>query len=163
MGRSCGDCTACCTIYRVPELQKKAWVRCEHQEQNGCGIYDRRPKMCRAFECYYLQDPKNFFDPKTRKKVRFSREYRPDRLGIVFSSQWLFKHRTIAAHELFPGASKRPRAHRLISILSEFCIVTLQNDQGLLRIVGPDDVMEGFREKLKEKHPGAVLTPQFNW
>ena len=66
----CGDCTACCTLSVVPELNKKAWEQCAHCDK-GCKIYDKRPQVCRDFECAYLQGGTNI-------------ELRPDKCGIMF-------------------------------------------------------------------------------
>jgi hypothetical protein len=35
----------------VPELNKKALCRCDHQRLHGCAIYDRRPLSCRVWSC----------------------------------------------------------------------------------------------------------------
>src|SRR5512138_2208001 len=57
-GRECGACTACCTHLKIdtPELQKFAGSDCEHLlPQRGCGIYERRPPICRGFHCAWRQ------------------------------------------------------------------------------------------------------------
>jgi hypothetical protein len=75
MSRRCGDCTVCCTLMGVPDLEpdgKLPGDRCSHACSRGCRIYAARPTSCRQFECLWLQGglPKPF---------------RPDRVGIVFS------------------------------------------------------------------------------
>lgn len=52
--RNCFTCTVCCTLTRVPELNKPEWSRCDHCIQSGCSIYDNRPESCRNFECSWL-------------------------------------------------------------------------------------------------------------
>lgn len=49
--RSCGDCTACCTIMAVVELDKPRLVRCQHVCEKGCAIYEQRPPTCAAYAC----------------------------------------------------------------------------------------------------------------
>jgi len=57
-GKTCGSCTACCTVLGIPELKKRAWERCPHVELGtGCTIYDERPSSCRKFICGWLLDP----------------------------------------------------------------------------------------------------------
>jgi hypothetical protein len=69
--RSCGDCSLCCTALRVDEIGKLAGVPCEHQlPRGGCAIHARRPKICRAYQCLWL-------DGGLRE------DDRPDRLGAV--------------------------------------------------------------------------------
>lgn len=74
VGRKCGSCDLCCTIYPVPGITGKD-DRCRfarsgtvtemkvqvgefgvdfapsYHPQTGCGIYDKRPRMCRQFFC----------------------------------------------------------------------------------------------------------------
>ena len=52
----CGECTVCCTLSVVKELNKTAGETCKHCISNiGCGIYEERPKECKDFECAYLE------------------------------------------------------------------------------------------------------------
>jgi hypothetical protein len=58
-GRSCGDCTMCCNLFTIPELNKPAGVWCEHcrSGKGGCAIYANRPQRCRNFVCQWLVNP----------------------------------------------------------------------------------------------------------
>jgi hypothetical protein len=51
--KSCGPCQACCVALKIqsPELRKASGTPCPHLAVTGCGIYDRRPQVCRAFLC----------------------------------------------------------------------------------------------------------------
>lgn len=54
--RSCGTCSLCCTVLRVDELGKRAGDDCLHQRgENGCGIYESRPAICRSYQCLWRQ------------------------------------------------------------------------------------------------------------
>jgi hypothetical protein len=66
----CGDCTVCCTLSVVSELNKKAGEHCTHCDK-GCKIYGNHPQVCKDFECAYLQGGKNI-------------NLRPDKCGIMF-------------------------------------------------------------------------------
>jgi hypothetical protein len=71
-GRSCGSCKACCTQVPVESpLNKPANVRCQHLRAKGCGIYERRPHVCRFWSCRWL------FDPATAELRR------PDQSGYI--------------------------------------------------------------------------------
>lgn len=52
--RTCGGCTACCSRLRIEALRKPQCMACPHQEEAGCGIYEKRPHECRAFLCGWL-------------------------------------------------------------------------------------------------------------
>ena len=67
----CGDCTVCCTLSVVSELNKKAGEHCIYCINNGCDIYGDHPQVCKDFECAYLQGGNNI-------------ELRPDKCGIMF-------------------------------------------------------------------------------
>jgi hypothetical protein len=57
-GRSCGTCTLCCKLMKVPELDKPQGSWCTHcAPRKGCTIYEKRPKSCRDFFCGYLTSP----------------------------------------------------------------------------------------------------------
>ncbi len=54
--RECGVCSLCCTVLRVDDLEKLGGTPCVHQrEGGGCGIYEARPGICRAYRCLWLQ------------------------------------------------------------------------------------------------------------
>jgi len=54
--RECGSCSLCCTVLRVDELDKAAGRDCPHQRgEHGCGIYAKRPQICRGYECLWRQ------------------------------------------------------------------------------------------------------------
>jgi uncharacterized protein len=59
--RSCGDCSLCCKLLAIdaehaPEIAKPANTWCKHCAKPGCGIYDRRPQLCRDFQCEWLKN-----------------------------------------------------------------------------------------------------------
>jgi hypothetical protein len=72
-GRECGACTACCVDLNIdaPELVKLADQACRHCTGAGCGIYDRRPAVCRDFHCGW------------RRISWLGEEWRPDRIGVM--------------------------------------------------------------------------------
>lgn len=71
-GRSCGDCTVCCTWLAIdkPEIQKESGVTCHHCTAKGCGIYETRYPICRDYYCGW------------RGMDIFDESWRPDRSGV---------------------------------------------------------------------------------
>lgn len=67
----CGECTACCHIVPVKEIDVRAWQGCPHECATGCSIYAARPTSCKIWNCQWLAEPG--WDDK----------YRPDRCGVV--------------------------------------------------------------------------------
>ncbi len=124
-GRECGTCSLCCTLLRVDELTKLGGTDCVHQRpEGGCGIYERRPGVCRGYRCAWLQG-------------HFEAEDRPDNIGAVldFVSQgeqpMLQVH--LAHADAFEGS---PRLREI----AERQRVSLP-----VRIVDADDVMDPER------------------
>ena len=67
----CGNCTVCCTLSVVLELNKKAGEHCFNCIDHGCKIYGKHPQVCKDFECAHLQAGTNI-------------ELRPDKCGVMF-------------------------------------------------------------------------------
>jgi len=55
--RRCDACSLCCTVLRVDALSKLGGLPCRHlgPPGTGCGIHTRRPGICRAYRCLWLQ------------------------------------------------------------------------------------------------------------
>jgi len=72
-GRSCGDCTVCCTWPTIdkPEIQKDSGSTCKHCTAQGCGVYETRYPICRDYYCAW------------RAMEMFDESWRPDRSGVL--------------------------------------------------------------------------------
>ncbi len=90
--RSCGDCTSCCTVLRVDALRKLGGVSCAALGARGCTIYERRPHICRAYRCLWLEG-------------KLDLEDRPDRLGAVLDLVHEGGGTLLAIREASPGAT----------------------------------------------------------
>jgi len=90
--RSCGKCSLCCTVLRVDELRKPAGRACPQlRGDGGCGIYTRRPDICRAYRCLWLQG-------------RFDEADRPDRIGGIVDLLSDARGPRLSIQETEPGA-----------------------------------------------------------
>jgi len=130
--RSCGECSLCCTILRVDELAKLAGADCTHLRSGaGCGIYERRPGICRAYRCLWLRGA-------------FEESDRPDRLGAVVDFAPEGATIGLAIEEARPGAfDGSPRLQEIAARFRESLAV---------RIATAVDVMDPDR-------PYRVLLP----
>ncbi len=72
-GRSCGDCTVCCTWPTIdkPEIQKLSGATCKHCTTQGCGVYETRYPICRDYYCAW------------RAMEMFDESWRPDKSGVL--------------------------------------------------------------------------------
>lgn len=51
MKAECTRCGACCVAPDIAALDKPLGMRCPHlTDDNLCGVYDRRPDICRSYE-----------------------------------------------------------------------------------------------------------------
>ena len=117
--RSCGGCTACCTVMAVSSIGKPAGTPCVHECAEGCAIYERRPEQCRSdFFCLWMRDQKDLLRDSDR----------PDRIGIVFTDgdDGTGGRLALVAREVTPGAAQGARASELIGHLRGFVPVTVR-------------------------------------
>lgn len=83
----------CCTVLRVDELRKLGGVPCAALSARGCSIYARRPHICRAYRCLWLQG-------------KLDVEDRPDRLGAVLDLVHEGGGALLAIREAVAGATE---------------------------------------------------------
>lgn len=71
--RSCGECSLCCKLMKVNELNKPFGKWCQHARQgHGCAIYAERPGQCRTWNCYWLAGAEaEFGDLKRPDKAHY--------------------------------------------------------------------------------------------
>lgn len=138
VGRSCGECTACCTVLGVRELEKKPWQNCQHICGNGCAIYAERPGSCKEFSCFWLSGDFG------------NEEMRPDKYGIIVDARGLREADLpyLAVREVEAGAFDRPKVkywlNRLVTEVTLF-LIGYGGDVDNAQIVGPRHDMEKIR------------------
>jgi hypothetical protein len=145
VGRECGECTVCCFLPHIatPEFTKPAKVLCQHCTGTGCGIYERRPNVCRTWHCAW------------RRLERMADNLRPDICGVVFSLEVLnpapspFERAAIVGRVVDEAASLSPDAQAAFD--------TFISDEAL-----PVWISRSFEKKLlwpDEKLASAILWP----
>jgi len=67
---NCGECTACCEVPPIKELNKAKNTLCINCSGTGCKIYNNRPDVCKNYQCIY-----------TRSNM--SKNLRPDKSGVI--------------------------------------------------------------------------------
>lgn len=136
--RTCGQCTACCTVLGIRELQKPAFQCCPNLAGagGGCGIYGARPNSCRFYRCEWLDADRDRTGLGRKSPAKLAglgaRRDRPDRLGVILDSfapaqEVLDRAQagdeaarqlvgaalvTVRAREVRPGAFKQPKVKR---------------------------------------------------
>jgi hypothetical protein len=81
--KSCGDCSLCCKLMNVPELDKPPNIWCRHAVMGkGCGIYEARPPVCRGFFCRWTEDPSLGPEWKPTKSKMVLAHHGEDRLTV---------------------------------------------------------------------------------
>ena len=69
--RNCGDCTLCCLLLPVPGVKVGINTNCQHCT-NKCEIHDKRPNICRSFECEWILEDD------------MSEELKPNKCNVIF-------------------------------------------------------------------------------
>ena len=81
--RNCGECTLCCKLLPVVELDKGACEVCKHQRYaKGCAIYTERPSSCITWSCGWLLDEE--LDPNFKRpdKAHYLIDPAPDYVTV---------------------------------------------------------------------------------
>lgn len=143
--RSCGHCTACCTVLGVTEISKPVGTPCfmlrapGEGEGHGCRSYESRPPSCKGWSCLWRLGGLTGAD-------------RPDQVGAVFDRALKGNDR-IVAREAFPGGFEKAEA--LIAELAlTFIVFTIACD-GRREVRGPGSrrgEVEALIEKAKSEH-----------
>ncbi len=93
MSRTCGECTLCCTLVRVDEINKPAFTACPSICATGCSRQTTKPASCTAYSCFWLMGYGADTD-------------RPDRIGAVGTPiQWLNTFEAIQVNAVSLGAA----------------------------------------------------------
>jgi Fe-S-cluster containining protein len=74
VARECGDCSLCCKVPQIRQLNKPADHWCPHWvKDKGCGIYAERPEVCRDFQCMWLLgDLPDKYNPRKVRAIVFA-------------------------------------------------------------------------------------------
>jgi hypothetical protein len=131
--RQCGDCSLCCKVVAVQELNKPAGQWCSHFSRgHRCTIYDDRPLSCRAFGCHWLLDE------------TMGNEWYPHRCKMVVQAMKM----ALVVH-VDPGTHqpwrKEPYLSKLVSIAEQLVeqgrmVIVLEHGHSIL--VLPDRIID---------------------
>ncbi len=136
VGRSCGGCEACCTALRIVQLGKPVFQGCTHLTCGGCGIYDRRPRVCRGYECGW--------------KLGLGEEKlcRPDKLGALIEE-------TKARGDGRPVILFRPLVPSLIPSWAQFRAMQTV-DQQVRHQVGEGAARVAWEPRFRPRNPEST-------
>lgn len=130
LSKSCGPCTACCTVIAVEPLGKEPYTPCNHLCTEGCSIYDRKPSVCSTWECAWKS---GWIDGDERR--------RPDQLGVIFEFHGSSGHSFLWAYEVWPNAFDSPQARYLLQRLEKKEIL-VRIDYQSRRLNAPQRVLD---------------------
>jgi hypothetical protein len=150
--KQCGDCSLCCKIMAIPELNKPKDSWCPHVVmKRGCGIYESRPHSCRAFQCLWLKEP------------RLPPEWKPSKAKFVMSDE---SPGELVVH-VDSGAPGAWRAEPYLSGLREMAgqeqargRLVVVTERGSSTVLLPDrEVPVGVLKENERLVSGMVATP----
>jgi hypothetical protein len=114
LSKSCGDCTACCTIMGVASLNKPHYTSCKHICHQGCAIYKDKPTECSVWECAWKS---GWIDGDERR--------RPDNLGVMFEFRLVGGSSFLWVYEVQHDAFSQSRVKYLLDRLGRAEILVL--------------------------------------
>jgi hypothetical protein len=145
-GRSCGTCSLCCKVVRVPEMDNAAGTWCRHARPgNGCGIYATRPFICRSAYCEWMATPA--MGPEWKPEIAKFVLYRSQggkRLSIHVDPGAPDAWRRTPYYENIKrwateAAWKTPDPHMVDVLVGERSTVILPDDEVELGVLAPDE------------------------
>jgi hypothetical protein len=151
--RSCGGCTACCTVMPVSEINKPGDTPCQHLCAGGCAIYESRPSACRGWRCAWLEG----LIPGDERR-------RPDKCGLIFAwFGWDNTKAFLVALEVWPGAAQEqaPLLRQLRTKMVSHAIVPIVvgkygiGQNGQKQFLWPNELAQVAERCVKEGMPGS--------
>lgn len=135
--RDCGECSACCRLPEISEINKPANTPCKHLCSKGyeCKIYRGRPKMCADYKCCWLS---GFGKNKDR----------PDKSGVLVESKETQFGLLMVAKSFKKGAIKTDAGQETINRIaaSSICLVVQDDDMDrVYKIMGPEHLVKKFK------------------
>jgi hypothetical protein len=138
--RACGDCTLCCKVMVIEELNKAAGKWCRHCKPGRfCQIYDSRPRECRDFNCLWLIDQRfgpHWVPNKSKLVLTTSQDGIEVRCDPGFPNAW----RKEPFHGEIRTLAASGEAHdvTVLVIIGERMILVTSDREFDLGMVGPD-------------------------
>ena len=82
--RECGNCSLCCEVMAVEDINKKEYQKCENQGL-GCRIHNEKPDQCKSFACAWLEG-------------NIPYDLKPDNVGFFVTSQGTEDYPLVSIH-----------------------------------------------------------------
>ena len=145
LGRQCGQCSMCCKLMEIKELQKPGGSWCRHVSKGrGCSIYRDRPASCAAFGCGYLHWPMagdHWFPAKCKMVIVAENETRmavhvdPSTPNVWKSEPYYSDLKTWARH-----ASRNPGQQLVVTVAGRMFVILPDKDVDM-GIVSEDEIV----------------------
>lgn len=133
--RSCGGCTACCTLMNIPEFDNPAGTPCPKECSTGCSIHEIKPKTCKEYECAWLGSG-------------LDEAFRPDKIRVMISMYNTPLGNCIVAQELDKDAFWKDAAKSFVAAVAK------REDAFVLIFSGKDRqiLFPEWKPRLKERY-----------
>ena len=100
MAAHCQDCTGCCIVFEVKDVNKAFGEPCKHLGNTafgqGCTIYETRPDACQRYVCLWLDSQRRLDVPSMPESMR------PDVTKCVLGWPWGIDRETLFVYP-YPG------------------------------------------------------------
>lgn len=145
MSRTCGECTLCCYTMESAELDMKVGEWCKMCTNTGCSIHEKRPNVCRRFNCVWLQE------------TQIPDSFRPDRIGVVFERPG--RCDVFVGHIVNEGAHETPEVKVFVDKINQsgnsVMLCETDSDKKFYALAG-DDTLEIITAKLESSYRDHV-------
>lgn len=134
--RTCGECTLCCKLEKIAEIDKPRNVWCKDCEQGvGCKIYEQRPNACRTFTCRWLND------------LSMTEEMRPDNTHLYAAGDPASGYMKVCVDPAAPNAWREGIGKEVVDLITR---------QGVHVVVNTEQQVNFVKAEGKDM-PGKIL------
>ena len=135
--RSCKDCTLCCELLGINEIDKPAFSKCWNQTRTGCSVYADRPPSCRQFDCAW-------------RRGDVPKHLKPNKTGAVITSNG----RMIMVYSNLPLQTKVQEYLREHAVSGLTVVVAIQDKRWTMTRAG------ALSEVIRSDDHDSALEPQ---
>lgn len=130
--RRCGECSLCCTLLPVEEIEKPAGASCCHLSRlGGCSVYARRPLGCRLWSCRWLTDPRTESLPRP-DQCHYVVDIGTDQIVIGDSDKFALEVLQVWVDPKYPDAHRCERLRSYLNDLQMPAIVRYSSSEGIV-------------------------------
>lgn len=156
--RQCGDCTLCCKLVPVRELDKGAGQRCLYQRHGaGCTIYAHRPMSCQLWSCLWYADAPRTADLRRPDRSHYVIDIFPDFVEVTGGEETIRLDVVVVwVDPKYPDAHRDPALRAMLERQRSAALIRYSATDGF--VIFPPELSPTGRWWERRREPGDSTT-----